>query len=319
MHDIIQETAWEIVRQESVEEPGNRSRLLDPDDIYHVLKHNKGSEIIRSMTIRLSENKELQELQILPDLPLSLETLDASGCVSLENVAFRSTASEQLKEKRKRVTFWNCLKLNEPSLKAIELNAQINLMNFSHQHISTCDRDNDHDHDRNQGMYVYPSSEIPGWLEYSTSTHDYITIDLSSAPYFSKLGFIFGFIIPTISSDGSILKFKISDGEDEGIKVHLNRPHHGIESDHVYLMYDPRLSHYLASRVNDQSQIKIQVRAASRTLTSQYVPMQLRGFGVSLVTPSLYDEFKQQLEFGDGSVIPNHMCTVEEGLKFLEI
>jgi len=40
MHDIIQETAWEIVRQESVEEPGNRSRLLDPDDIYHVLKYN---------------------------------------------------------------------------------------------------------------------------------------------------------------------------------------------------------------------------------------------------------------------------------------
>jgi hypothetical protein len=41
MHDIIQETAWEIVRQESVEEPGSRSRLLDPDDIYHVLKDNK--------------------------------------------------------------------------------------------------------------------------------------------------------------------------------------------------------------------------------------------------------------------------------------
>ena len=41
MHDIIQETAWEIVRQESVEEPGSRSRLSDPDDIYHVLKDGK--------------------------------------------------------------------------------------------------------------------------------------------------------------------------------------------------------------------------------------------------------------------------------------
>jgi hypothetical protein len=41
MHDIIQETAWEIVRQESVEEPGSRSRLFDPDDIYHVLKDDK--------------------------------------------------------------------------------------------------------------------------------------------------------------------------------------------------------------------------------------------------------------------------------------
>ncbi|KEH18463.1 putative toll-like receptor, P-loop containing nucleoside triphosphate hydrolase [Medicago truncatula] len=269
---------------------------------------------IKNLTrLRHLDLHHCRKLQTLPELPPSIETLDAGGCVSLENVEFRSTASEQLQEKRKRVTFWNCLKINEPSLKAIELNAKINMMNFSHQHISTCDLD--HDHDRNQGMYVYPGSEIPEWLEYSASAtrHDYIAIDLSSSPYFSKLGFIFGFIIPTISSEGSILKFKISDGEDEGIKVYLDRPHHGIESDHVYLLYDPRCSHYLARRVNNQLKIKIQVSAFSRTLTSRYMPVQLRGFGVSLVTPSDYDKFKQKLEFGDGSVVPeNSMCSVEE-------
>nr|XP_004510440.1 disease resistance protein LAZ5 isoform X2 [Cicer arietinum] len=263
------------------------------------------------------------ELQTLPELPPSVETLNVDGCISLENVAFGSTTSEQLKEKKKKVTFWNCLKLNEPSLKAIELNAQINMMNLSHQHISTCDGDCDHDHDHGQGMYVYPGSEIPEWLEYSTTTHDYITIDLSSAPYFSQLGFIFGFIIPTISSEGLTLTFKISDGdgedEGEGIKVYLDRPRQGIESDHVYLMSEPRCSHYLASRANDQSKIKIKVRAASRTLTSGYMPVQLRGFGVSLITPSKYDKFKQQLELGDGSVIPNNMCSVEEGPNFLGI
>lgn len=41
MHDIIQEMAWEIVRQESIEDPGNRSRLIDPNDVYEVLKYNK--------------------------------------------------------------------------------------------------------------------------------------------------------------------------------------------------------------------------------------------------------------------------------------
>lgn len=41
MHSIIQETAWEIVREESIDDPGKQSRLLDPDDIYHVLKSNK--------------------------------------------------------------------------------------------------------------------------------------------------------------------------------------------------------------------------------------------------------------------------------------
>ena len=208
----------------------------------HIESLPKNKNLTRLKHLDLHHSRELQAL---PELPSSLETLDADGCVSLENVAFRSIASEQLKEKKKRVTFWNCLKLNESSLKAIELNAQINMMNISDQHISTYDWE--YDHDCNQGMYVYPGSKTPEWLEYSTSTHDYITIDLSSAPYFSKLGFIFGFIIPTIPSEGSILKLRISDGEDEGIKVYLDRPMHGIESDHVYLLYDPRCSHYLAS------------------------------------------------------------------------
>jgi len=190
-------------------------------------------------------------------------------------------------------------------------------MSFSYQHLSTWDRDHDHNH--NQSIYVYPGSKIPEWLEYSTTTQDYITIDLSSAPYFSKLGFIFGFVIPTNSSEGQIVKFKISDGQDNGIKMYLNRPRRGIESDHVYFMYDRRCSHYLASRVNDQSKIKIQVRASLKTPTLQYVPVQLRGFGVSLVTPSKYDKFKQQLEFRDGSVVPNNMCPVEEISKSLGI
>ena len=41
MHTIIKKTAWEIVREESIDDPGNQSRLLDPDDIHEVLKHNK--------------------------------------------------------------------------------------------------------------------------------------------------------------------------------------------------------------------------------------------------------------------------------------
>jgi hypothetical protein len=83
-------------------------------------------------------------------------------------------------------------------------------------------------------------------------------------------------------------------------------------------MYDPRCSHYLASRVNDQSQIKIQVTASSRTSTSQYEPVQLKEFGVSLVTPSQYGKFKQQFETDDGNVVPNNVY-VEERSRFLEI
>ncbi|KAI9073783.1 hypothetical protein K1719_044280 [Acacia pycnantha] len=40
MHDLIQSMAFEIVRQECLTNPGRRSRLWNPDEIYDVLKHN---------------------------------------------------------------------------------------------------------------------------------------------------------------------------------------------------------------------------------------------------------------------------------------
>lgn len=41
MHDLIQEMGWQIVREESIKEPGKRSRLWDPKEIYDVLKYNR--------------------------------------------------------------------------------------------------------------------------------------------------------------------------------------------------------------------------------------------------------------------------------------
>ncbi|KHN49012.1 Putative disease resistance protein [Glycine soja] len=60
MHDIIQEKASEIVRLESIVDPGNRSQLMHPDDTYEVLKYNKGTEAIRSIRADLSVIRKLQ-------------------------------------------------------------------------------------------------------------------------------------------------------------------------------------------------------------------------------------------------------------------
>ncbi|KAK7349287.1 hypothetical protein VNO77_06537 [Canavalia gladiata] len=245
--------------------------------------------------------RHCERLRILPELPPSIETLDARGCVSLEHVMFPSSAIEQLKENKKRVAFWNCLKLDEHSLTAIELNAQINMMKFAHQHLSTFGNA--------QGTYVYPGSKVPEWLVYKTK-HDYITIDLSfaPAPHSSHLGFIFGFIVPQVPYGGSVLKFIISGGTGEGegnnIHVFLDRTRHGIQSDHVYIMYDQACSRYLNSRAKDQPRLKIKVTVASQTLTSQYVPLQLGGFGISIINTSQYLNFHQKIELGDNGM-PN--------------
>lgn len=40
MHDLVQEMGREIIRQQSIKEPGKRSRLWIAQDIYHVFKNN---------------------------------------------------------------------------------------------------------------------------------------------------------------------------------------------------------------------------------------------------------------------------------------
>ncbi|KAL6269181.1 hypothetical protein ACE6H2_026092 [Prunus campanulata] len=55
VHDLIQEMAWEIVRQESFDEPGGRSRLWLHSDIVHVLMNNTGTETIEGIVLRLHE------------------------------------------------------------------------------------------------------------------------------------------------------------------------------------------------------------------------------------------------------------------------
>ncbi|KAL6126009.1 hypothetical protein ACLB2K_074060 [Fragaria x ananassa] len=55
MHDLIQGMGWEIVRQESYEEPGQRSRLWLDKDIFHVFMKNTGTEAIEGIVLCVPE------------------------------------------------------------------------------------------------------------------------------------------------------------------------------------------------------------------------------------------------------------------------
>ncbi|KAK4269588.1 hypothetical protein QN277_022726 [Acacia crassicarpa] len=60
MHDLIQSMAFEIVRQECLTNPERRSRLWNPNEIYDVLKHNRGSDAIQGISLDLSQIRDLQ-------------------------------------------------------------------------------------------------------------------------------------------------------------------------------------------------------------------------------------------------------------------
>ncbi|VVA37977.1 PREDICTED: TMV resistance, partial [Prunus dulcis] len=95
MHDLIQEMAFEIVRQESPEEPGRRSRLCHPNDIIHVLINNMATNKIQGIALSMAELEKadwnceafskminLKFLEVDNDLP-NLKYMDLSGSQNL--------------------------------------------------------------------------------------------------------------------------------------------------------------------------------------------------------------------------------------------
>ncbi|XP_054803840.1 TMV resistance protein N-like [Prosopis cineraria] len=56
MHDLIQDMGREVVREDSPLEPGNRSRIWYPEDVYEVLTQNTGSSKIQGMMVDLPDH-----------------------------------------------------------------------------------------------------------------------------------------------------------------------------------------------------------------------------------------------------------------------
>ncbi|XP_044470072.1 disease resistance protein RPP2B-like [Mangifera indica] len=59
MHDLLEQMGREIVRQESIDNPGERSHLWDHEDIFSVLKNNTGTRAIRSICLDMSKVEKL--------------------------------------------------------------------------------------------------------------------------------------------------------------------------------------------------------------------------------------------------------------------
>ncbi|KAJ4721618.1 Disease resistance protein (TIR-NBS-LRR class) [Melia azedarach] len=59
MHDLLQEMGREIVRQESVDDPGKRSRLCDAEEILEVLMYNTGTKAIQGISLDMSKVEEI--------------------------------------------------------------------------------------------------------------------------------------------------------------------------------------------------------------------------------------------------------------------
>ncbi|XP_052190823.1 disease resistance protein RPV1-like isoform X6 [Diospyros lotus] len=59
MHDLIQDMGWHIVKEESPDEPGRRSRLCKCEDIYHTLTKKTGTEAVETIILHSYGTKKI--------------------------------------------------------------------------------------------------------------------------------------------------------------------------------------------------------------------------------------------------------------------
>ncbi|KAL4355829.1 hypothetical protein AHAS_Ahas09G0025800 [Arachis hypogaea] len=59
MHDLIQEMGHKIVCEESLKNPGKRSRVWHPDEICNILKNDEGSATIETIYLDMTERTEI--------------------------------------------------------------------------------------------------------------------------------------------------------------------------------------------------------------------------------------------------------------------
>ncbi|XP_059665382.1 disease resistance protein RUN1-like isoform X2 [Cornus florida] len=93
MHDLIEEMGKEIVRQEYPNDPGKRSRLWFPEDIYKVLEENTGTESIQGIMLERPHDDTLEELHVNADVFMklkSLKFLKLSGIRSCGRITYLS-------------------------------------------------------------------------------------------------------------------------------------------------------------------------------------------------------------------------------------
>ncbi|PRQ47568.1 putative TIR domain, P-loop containing nucleoside triphosphate hydrolase [Rosa chinensis] len=80
MHDLLQEMGWEIVRRESPNNPGKRSRLWSHEDIHTVLKKDKGTEAVQGMVM------DLPKLEVAQWKPEAFSNLSQLSFLQIRNV-----------------------------------------------------------------------------------------------------------------------------------------------------------------------------------------------------------------------------------------
>ncbi|KAK8573661.1 hypothetical protein V6N13_009749 [Hibiscus sabdariffa] len=95
MHDLLKDMGRKIVKEKSVDEPGQRCRLWEESDVHHVLTKNTVTEVVEAMII--DNKRESERLLDLSDALLKMKKLRLLKVLCPSNCANLNYLSNELR------------------------------------------------------------------------------------------------------------------------------------------------------------------------------------------------------------------------------
>ncbi|CAI8607979.1 unnamed protein product [Vicia faba] len=199
-------------------------------------------ESIRNLQgLEILSLEECREIRYLPELPSLIKLLNASNCTSLVSVSDLKTIASKMMGNAKYISFRDSLNLDGRSLKHIMESLNLTMMSAAFQNVSVRRlRVDVHSYNYTSVDACLPGTRVPRPFKYQTSTESSITIELPNQ--WNLLGLLYSVVLSPaggMKKGGTIIKCRCDLGE-KGTKVsRFNTYVTELNSDHVYVWYDP--------------------------------------------------------------------------------
>ncbi|KAK7294377.1 hypothetical protein RJT34_17266 [Clitoria ternatea] len=188
-----------------------------------------------------------RKLQSLPELPPFIKEFNADNCTSLAKVSTLKPFSTQMKGKHKYISFKNGTKLSESSLLSIMEDIEYTMLSAAFHNVEVrCFGLATHSYNYNTVKACFPEKSVQKSSPWRTRGSS-INIELPNEP-FQLLGFVYCVVLSPsrgMKQHGAHTHIQCECFRENGEKLgytskwHYKAIEEELDSDHVFLWYDP--------------------------------------------------------------------------------
>ncbi|MED6134172.1 hypothetical protein PIB30_034789 [Stylosanthes scabra] len=284
-----------------------RQFFVFPDNINALSKLRElrldGSNVIwlpatikRLKELEILSLNNCSSLETLPELPSSIKDFSADNCTSLKSVSALSNLATKMVGKTKRISFNNSLKLSAGhTLHSIMESIHSTMLSAVSSNVKRRSYATDvHSNNYNSVEVSLPGDTIPERFAYKTAKSSSITIELPDSPT-NFLGLIYSVVLSPrrgMNKHGAKIrcKYNFAGGKNyswEDISISE------LNSDHVYIWYDPFLTDKILGQYKPSFHLKFSVATDTGEVDDSIV---IKECGVQIINESELQRFLLELD-----------------------